>query len=440
MRRLGSAGKCGYRAGIDTRLPRFYPAMLTDVAIRNAKPKDRPYKLPAGKGLYLEIRPSGKKLWRYRYRLPGPDGKSRENLYALGDYGKLGPDHGEYTIAEAELERSRARQLVKEGKHPSHDRRERRKAVIESQANTFKVIAQEWISANRESWTPYYCRQIERAFEDAVYPAVGDLAVTSITPPQLLRILKGKAREAPTVALLLRQWMGAVFRYAIGEHKAVADPTSALRGTVRRKPVRNKEPLRDKDIPAFCDALADARASRPIQIAMSLLLYTFVRPGEVRAATWTEFDLEGQLWRIPGERMKMGDPHTVPLSRQSVDLLRELQAITGGEQWLFPNSRDSKRCMSATTLNRVLERMGYTGRFSAHGFRATASTWLNEAGFRPDVIERQLAHKERNAVRASYNKAEYLPERRQMMQQWADAVDSMRAKKDVIPIGRSKAA
>jgi integrase len=413
--------------------------MLTDTAIRNAKPRERPYKLRAGKGLYLEVRPSGKKLWRYRYRLEGAEGAKRENMYALGEYGKLGPDRGQYTLAEAQQERARARQLVQTGKHPSHDRRERRRAVIESQANTFRTVAEEWIAANRGSWTPYYCQQIERAFAAAVYPGIGDLAIVAVTPPQLLKIVKAKAKKAPTVALLLRQWMGAVFRYAIGEHKATSDPSSAIRGTVKRKAVKSKEPLRDKDIPAFRKALSTARASRPISIAIELLLYTFVRPGEIRLASWPEFDLEGALWRIPAERMKMGEAHIVPLAPQAISLLRELRRLTGAEEWLFPNTRDPKRPMSATTLNRVLERMGYAGRFSAHGFRATASTWLNEAGFRPDVIERQLAHKERNAVRSAYNRAEYLAERRQMMSSWADTVDAMGSGK-VVAIGSAARA
>lgn len=419
---LGISQKSGYRAGIDTHFGAF---MLTDTQIRNAKPAERPYRIRAGKGLYLEVRPSGKKLWRYRYRLEGVDGGKRENLYALGEYGKAGPDRGQYTLAEADQERARLRELVRAGVHPSHARRERRKAAIEAGANTFRAVAEEWIAANRGTWTPYYLKQIERAFAEAVYPDIGDLAITKITSAQLLRIVKAKAKGAPTVALLLRQWMGAVFRYAIAHLKAEHDPTFAIRKTVKRPPVRSKEPLRPADIPAFRDAVEKAGGYRQTKIALELLLYTFVRPGELRQSKWSEFDLDAGLWRIPAARMKMREPHVVPISTQACALLRELHGLTGGHDWLFPNVRDPKRPMTGTTLNRSLERMGYLGRLSAHGFRATASTWLNEVGFRHDVIERQLAHKERNAVRASYNKAEYLPERRAMMQQWADAIDAM---------------
>ncbi len=411
--------------------------MLTDTQIRNAKPRDLPYRIRAGKGLYIEIRPSGKKLWRYRYRLEGTEGGLRENLFAIGEYGKAGPERGQYTLAEAEQERARLRELVRGGVHPSHARRELRKAAIESGANTFQAVAEEWIAANRETWTAYYLKQIERAFADAVYPQIGDLSITKVTSAQLLTIVKSKAKAAPTVALLLRQWMGAVFRYAIAHLKAQHDPTFAIRRTVKRPAVKSKEPLRPGDIPAFRKAVAAAGGYRPTKIALDLLLYTFVRPGELRMGGWSEFDLDGAMWRIPAARMKMREAHVVPLSSQAVTLLRELHKVTGGQPWLFPNMRDPKRPMTSTTLNRALERMGYLGRLSAHGFRATASTWLNETGFRHDVIERQLAHRERNAVRASYNKAEYLPERRVMMQQWADAVDAMATAEDgnVVPIG-----
>jgi integrase len=409
--------------------------MLTDLKIRNAKPQDRPYKLPAGKGLYLEVRPTGKKLWRYRYRLEDVQGIKRENLYAIGEYGKGGPDRGQFTLEQAEQERARARELVKAGKHPSHERRERRSAVVEAQANTFRAVALAWIEENKPTWTPYYLKQIERGFREDVYPAIGELPISAINAAHLLKIVKDKAKTAPTVALLLRQWMGAVFRYAVAHLLATTDPTFAIRGTVKRAPVQNKRPLVGDEIPAFRDALAKSGGYRPTVIALNLLLHTFTRPGELRMAKWPEFDLDAALWRIPAARMKMGEAHTVPLSSQAVVLLRELRGITGAQEWLFPNLRDPKRPMTATTLNRALERMGYAGRLSAHGFRATASTWLNEAGFRHDVIEKQLAHKERNAVRASYNKAEYLPERREMMARWSDAVEAMGTGAKIVPIG-----
>lgn len=414
-------------------------AIRGDAQIRALRPEDRPYRHPVGHGLYLEVRPTGKMLWRYRYRLADAGGVRRENLYALGEYGKGGSDKGQFTLEEAQGERVRLRELVKQGKHPAAVRKEAKAAVIVSQANTFKAVSLDWIEANRKAWTPYYLKQIERGFREDVYPEIGDAPISTIEAPRLSRILKATAKRAPTVALLLRQWIGAVFRHAIADHRATHDPTSALRKLIRRAPVKSKEPLTDRDIPGFIEALGKSGGYRPTVIALNLLLYVFARPGELRLAKWSEFDLDAALWRIPAERMKNRKPHTVPLPAQAVALLRELKTLTGGGDLLFPNVRNPQRPMTGTTLNRSLERMGYAGRLSAHGFRATASTWLNEAGYRGDVIERQLSHSEKNAVRAAYNKAEYLPERRAMMQQWADAVDAMASGK-IVAIGAARAA
>jgi integrase len=224
--------------------------------------------------------------------------------------------------------------------------------------------------------------------------------------------------------------------------RADADPATALKGAIHRPKVEHRKPLSSDQIAAFVKALDTYGGYRTTIIALRLMLLTFVRTVELRAANWAEFDLDHAEWRIPAERMKMRESHIVPLSRQAVELLCELHTLTGGQRWLFPNYRRPKTCMTATTLNRALERMGLNGKnsigFSAHGFRATASTILNETGFRPDVIERQLAHKERNKVRASYNQAEYLKERRAMMQQWAEMVDDIVNKESTItPIKRA---
>lgn len=413
--------------------------MLTDAKARTAKPKDKPYKIPAGRGLYLEIRPTGAKLWRYRYRLPDAAGVLRENLYALGAYGHGGAERGEYSIVEAEAERARVRELVKQGKHPAMERKRERQTNITEAANTFRAVALEWIETKRRARTAGYIKQIESAFRDFVYPAIGDRPIASISPADLAGIVDAKAKAHPTAAILIQQWMGSVFRFAVRRHKITIDPSYAIRGLVERRPIKRKQPLREADLPAFRGALAKCRSARPVVIALSLLLYTFVRPAELRNAKWSEFDLESATWRIPAERMKMREPHTVPLSTQAVALLRELHRFNGENVFLFPNERDGKRPMANTTFNRALVAMGYSGRLTAHGFRTTASTWLNEAGFRPDVIERQLAHKERNAVRAAYNRAEHLPERRQMMQQWADVVDTAGAS-NVVPINAKAAA
>jgi integrase len=396
--------------------------MLTDVQIRNAKPKAKPYRIADSGGLCLEIRPSGVKLWRYRYRIA-----DKENLYALGEYPSV-------TLAVAREERDRARRLVKQGIHPAHHRHAQRAAQIYANRNTFAAVAADWINQHREKWTAYYLRQVERFLEADVYPYIGTLPIRSVTPAQLLELVKRIEKRAPTVALLVRQWCGAIFRYAMATLRADSDPTVVLKGAITRPKVEHRKPLSRTDIPRLLEKLNESGGFRSTTIAMRLLLLTFVRPVELRAAEWSEFDLDAGEWRIPALRMKMRETHIVPLSHQAIELLRELQAITGASRFLFPNHRRPKTCMSATTLNRALERMGYGGRFSAHGFRATASTLLNEAGYRADVIERQLAHAPRDKVRASYNRAQYLVERCQMMQDWANQVDALSRGAEVVSI------
>ena len=397
---------------------------LTDAHARNAKPRPRPYKLPDGGGLHLLVTPTGSKLWRYRYRLG-----AAENTFALGEYPLLG-------LQQAREARDTARRLVKEGVHPAHDRATRRSIAQTIRENTFASIAKEWIDEHRSDWSPYYLNQVETVLDDDVYPSIGRLPIKTVTAHQLLAIVKRVAsRGAPTVAILIRQWCSAIFRYATATLRADTDPASALKGAITRPKVRHKHALKVKEIGLLSKQLDCAGGTEEVRIALKLLLLTFVRPGELRGARWSEFDLEAGEWHIPAERMKMREPHTVPLSCQAIELLRRLREIGGHRPQVFPNIRDPKRIMSPTTLNRFLERMGYAGKFSAHGFRATASTALNEMSYRPEVIERQLAHRERNSVRASYNHASYMSERRKMMQEWADFVDAQRGAPDnVIPI------
>lgn len=400
---------------------------LTDTRIRNAKPKNKPYKLADSGGLLLEVRPSGSKLWRYRYRIAG-----KENTFALGDYADVG-------LADARDERDRARRLVKQGIHPAHNRHAHKAAQITANANSFETVACEWIEKNKARWTPYYLRQVERFLKADVYPYIGALPIKSVSAAHLLETVKRVEKRAPTVALLIRQWSSAVFRYAVSTLRADGDPTAALKGALSRPKVRHHKPLSATEIPEFLKTLEASGAYRATKIALRLLLLTFVRPIELRAAEWSEFDIKRAEWRIPANRMKMREPHIVPLSHQALLLLEELKTLTGGQRWLFPNLRRPKVNMTMTTLNAALSRMGYRNKFSAHGFRATASTQLNEMDYRPDVIERQLAHKPHDQVRASYNQAEYLPERRKIMQAWADYVDGLCSGADVTPIRKHAA-
>lgn len=403
---------------------------LTDAKIRNAKPpgkSKRLERLPDGHGLYLAVSYTGKKFWQYRYKIDG-----KENVYSFGDYPLI-------TLAAARDELKAARELVKQGIHPGQQRQTDKLATQAQHANTFAAVAREWIEKRKSNWTPYYLRQVERSMAADVFPAIGKMPIRLVTAAHLLGILKRvEERGAETVALLIRQWCSAIFCYAVSTLRADSDPAAALKGAIHRPKVVHSKPLSRKQVTEFLHKLDQYGGYRATVIALRLMLLTFVRTVELRNAHWAEFNLDKAEWRIPAERMKMRELHIVPLSRQAVELLHELHTYTGGQALLFPNLRSPKTGMTATTLNRALERMGFTGKggigFSAHGFRATASTMLNEMGYRSEVIERQLAHAERNKVRASYNQAEYLEERRTMMQQWADYLDALKAGADVIPL------
>jgi len=389
---------------------------LTDVKIRNAKPTSKPYKLTDANSLYLEIKPTGSKLWRYRYRIDG-----KENIYAIGEYPTL-------SLAEARTERDTAKKLVKQGVHPAHNRKLKVTQQIADNADTFQSIAKQWIDyeCSRKKWTESYHAQIVKTFNTDVFPSIGNLPIRSILPVHILTILKRmEKRGAEVLAIMTRQWCSNVFKYAVPNLLADTDPTFVLKGAIKRPKVKSNKHLIEEDIPAFLKALDNYSGQRSTIIAVKLLMLTFVRTVELRKAVWSEFDFEARLWKIPAERMKMREAHIIPLPDQAMKLLLELKGLTGNKQWLFPNTRQVKGCMCATTINRVLEYLGYSGLLSAHGFRTTASTILNNMGHRPDVIERQLAHKDVNKIRAIYNRAEYIPERTVMLQQWADHLDGL---------------
>jgi integrase len=397
---------------------------LTDTKIRNARPGTKPLKLTDGRGLYLEIRPTGTKLWRYRYRIDG-----KENVFAIGDYFN-DRRAGHISLDDARRHRDEARELVKRGVHPAHHRRQARFTQRAEAANTFEAVAREWLAQKQAGWThPYFC-QVERFLQADAFPHIGRLPIRDVTAAHLLEVIRRiEARGAESVALLVRQWSSAIFRYAVATLRAGGDPAAALKGAIARPRTEHHKPLSRGQVASFTAALDSYGGHRTTVLALRLMLLTFVRTKELREAEWSEIDLGHSEWRLPAERTKMRDAHVVPLSKQAVEQLQELHTLTGGQRWLFPNYRRPNACMTATTLNRALERMGFNGRgsigFSAHGFRATASTILNELGCRSDVIERQLAHKERNKVRAAYNRAEYLHERRTMMQRWADMIDTI---------------
>lgn len=393
---------------------------LTDVKIRQAKPGAAPIKLTDGNGLYLEVRPSGSKLWRYRYRLDG-----KENLFAIGAY----PD---VSLSDARAERDAAREHVRAGRHPSHVRQTEKAKQLAENRNTFKAVAEEWIEDRLGQRAETYRYQCRRAFTNDVYPAIGRLPMREITAAQVLAILrKMDQRGATTLALQVRQWISAVFRYGVATLRADADPAAALKGAIQRKAINHSQPMSREQLATYMAAVDQYKGHRGTVIALKLLPMLFTRTVELRCARWAEFDLDEALWEIPAERMKMRRKHLVPLPTQAVGLLRELRQITAGEL-LFPGMRDPSKPISPATLNRALEYLDLKG-WHCHDFRATASTHLHEMGrWRSEVIEMQLAHAEHNRVRSAYNHAQYLVERRKMMQVWADILE---ASSTQIPMG-----
>ena len=395
-------------------------ASLSDTRVRGAKPRERPYKLFDERGLYLLVTPTGGRLWRLRYRMGG-----REKLISLGAY----PD---VPMKRAREKRDEARRLIADDIDPSAERQAKRAALLE----TFEGVAKEWLELQSKSLAPETISILGTRLKSALYPYLGSRPVAEITAQELLSALRRiEARGRHETAHRVRALAGRVLRYAVATGRAQHDVAADLRDALAPVKSRNFASVTDPVRVGELLRAIDGYYGNPVtMLALKLAPLVFVRPGELRAAEWSEFDLANAEWRIPGARMKMGEPHIVPLARQAVAILRELQPFDRGGRYLFPSLRTRERPMSNNTINAALRRLGYASdEQTAHGFRSMASTLLNEQGFPPDVIELQLAHSERNKVRAAYNKAQRLPERRKMMQAWADYLDGLRAGKQVAP-------
>jgi Integrase len=398
---------------------------LTDLKIRRSKPDTKAYKVADSGGLYIEVRPTGSKLWRYRYRIAG-----KENVFALGEY-------PEVSLSDARTARDEAKALVKQGIHPAHVRQAEKLNNIAAGANTFQAISEEYAEQKAKKWSIRYADQYRRAMEANVYPYIGKLPIKNVTSPHILEILRRMDKNgAPTYAIMVRQWCSSVFRYAASTMRADSDPAAALKGAITRPDIEHARAMEAGEITQFWERLGKFGGNRTTGIAIKLMLLTFVRTAEIRTAEWIDFDLDNALWKIPASKMKKSRVHLVPLSAQALRLLRELHTITGNGRWLFPNTRRPKDVMSATTVNRALEYMGYsTGDVTGHDFRATASTNLYEMGYPEAHIEMQLAHVKKDKTAAAYNHAKYLAERTRMMQDWADWVESLKGGgQKVVPI------
>jgi integrase len=406
---------------------------LTDTSIRSAKPKDKTFKLFDSGGLYLEVNPAGGKWWRWKYRFAG-----KEKRLSFGVY----PD---VTLKAAREKRDACRQQLAAGIDPGEARKAEK--VAQAGAESFEAIAREWHTKFSPGWVASHGDRILRRLERDIFPWIGKRPIAEIKAPDLLAVLRRiESRGALETTHRAMQNCGQVFRYAVATGRAERDPTGDLRGALPPpKETHHASIVEPKRIAELLRAIDSYQGFFATKCALRLAPLVFVRPGELRKAQWREIDLEKGEWRIPAERMKMREQHIVPLSRQAVEILRELEPLTNREilarpnspRFVFPSARTHERPMSENAILAALRRMGYTNEeMTGHGFRSMASTLLHEQGWNHQVIERQLAHAERNAVSAAYNFAEHLPERRKMMQAWADYLNGLKAGAEVIPLFR----
>lgn len=393
---------------------RELPSLLTVRAVAQAHPRETPWKLHDQHGLYLSVQPSGAKWWRWDYRYAG-----KRNTLSLGVY----PD---VTLAAARATHRELRLLLKAGEDPSAARR---RAALAARGTTVEAVGTAWLT-QQARLAPHTRAVKQWRFDRYVVPAIGRRPIAVLAPADVLGLLRPiEARGHHEVAHRLRQMVSQILRYAVATGQAARDITADLRGALTPVTVTHHPALTEPaQIGALLRALEDYDGRPVVRLALTILPYVFVRPGELRHAEWREIDLDAALWRIPAARMKMRDDHAVPLATQVVTWLRALKLVTGRGRLVFPSLRGGARPISAGTLNAALRRLGYgPDEMVPHGFRAIASTRLNELGWAPDLIELQLAHRERNASRAAYNRAMRIEERRVMMQAWADYLDRLRA-------------
>ncbi|MFT4271554.1 MAG: tyrosine-type recombinase/integrase [Pantoea sp.] len=383
--------------------------LLSDIQIKRAKPKEKPYTLNDGAGLSLLIDVNGSKGWRFRYRFIG-----KPKMISFGVYGEI-------SLVEARRKRDEARALLAKGINPSEARKAEKIALCFSHENNFESVAREWHSSKKASWSEGYAKEVLNCLERDIFTYIGHRPIDQIEPLELLTVLqKIEKRGALEQASKVRRRCGEVLRYAVvtgrAKYNFAPDLVIAL-----NKPKQNHYPfLTEQEIPAFVKALDSYQGSLLTKYATQLLMLTGVRTVELRAAEWKEFDLHNALWEIPKERMKKRRPHLVPLSTQAVEILEKLQVISGKYQLVFPGRNDVRKPMSDASINKVIKMLGYHGRLTGHGFRHMMSTILHEHGFESAWIEIQLAHVDKNSIRGTYNHAQYISGRKKMLQYYSD--------------------
>lgn len=391
--------------------------MLTIIAVRNAKPKEKLYRLFDERGLYLEVMPNGSKYWRFKYRFNG-----REKRLALGVFPEI-------SLAEARLKRDDARKLVIAGNDPSFVKKEEKRQRVLRSVHTFEAIARAWHKDHEVRWSSYYSFNILHRLELDIFPHIGNRPIAEITPLELLEVVKKiEKRGANEVARRCLSFCNKIYKYAIPNGLAERNPAADLSGAFAPYKKTHFAAFDIKELSGFLAALErnDARLYQQTRNAVRLLMLTFTRTSELINSTWDEFDLEQGVWEIPAERMKMRKPHIVPLSRQVIEILKAQKELAGKWKWVFPNQIRPLTSMSNNTVLFAIGRLGYKGKMTGHGFRALAMSTIKEnLGYRHEVVDRQLAHAHRNSIDAAYDRAQFLGERKKMMQEWSDYIDNI---------------
>ena len=387
---------------------------LNDRQIKNAKPAEKPFKLNDGKGLYLYINTSGGKLWRFDFSHNG-----KRKTLSIGKYPTV-------SLVEARAAAENARRLLVSGQDPSEAKQQEKRERQAAALNTFEAIARRWHSDNLIRWKENHAARVLRYFETDVFPVIGAMPIQEIRVSDIKTVLDGvMTRGVNNTAEKIREWTGAIFDYAVMLEVVETNPAYSLRKYIPAKQTDHRPALPREELTEFFRRLILAEIEPQNRIALILNMLTFLRSTELRGGQWNEIDFDAAIWTVPAQRMKHEKtapkpPHTVPLADWTLELLAELKEITGNTPFLFPSRTKTDGVISDATIGRIIERMGYKGRVTPHGFRSLASSVLNEQGFNPDAIERQLAHIENNKIRAAYNRADYLTERKEFMQWYSD--------------------
>ena len=386
---------------------------LTDAKIRNTTAEDKRLKLSDGGGLYLLVMPSGGKWWRLKFRVNG-----KEKLLSLGVY-------PEVSLKDARNKRDAARKLLADGGDPSAKRAAEKASGGE---NTFKAVALEFLASNKSRWSTSHYRHIDECFSRDVFPWLGNTLIDEVKAPAILKTLRRIVdRGALETAARTKQFIGQAFRWAVAHGRAESDPTGALKGALPTPKKSHFAAITDPIALTKLLSIIDGyKGSFVVRTALQLAPLVIARPANLVSMEWSEINLDDATWRIPGDKMKTGEPHIVPLSRQAIALLEDIKPLSSSGKFVFPSGVRGNEHMSRETIGATLRRLGLKGEQTAHGFRTTASTILHEQGYNSDIIEKALAHAERNAIKAAYCHATYLPQRREMLQSWADYLDKLK--------------